>query len=141
MKKNDNAIKKLLIQIEEKKVQLGNRPRAVWLTNGIFKRNSQNYYNINISDEERCVNLLTILLKEKGFTQQAYDLLNITFIELKWDGFTFEEWLHDLKMRVSILLWQKEKAKLNKLEEKLNILRSVDAKTEDAISDIVKELK
>ena len=56
------------------------------------------------------------------------------------NGFSFNEWVHDLKLRASIIKWDVEKKKLNKLESKLKDLRSDDAKTEDSLSDIMSEL-
>ena len=47
MSKNDAVVKQLLDKVEEQRKGLGTRPRGTWVTNGVFKRDSQSCFNIN----------------------------------------------------------------------------------------------
>lgn len=141
MSKNDNKIKSLLTQIKTKKTKIGQKPKGNWVTNGIFKDTYVEYKNINVLDTDTCVSLLSTLIKDQECRDKACSLLDVSGIELTYNGFSFEDWVHDFKMRVCILKWDIEKRKLISLENKLKSLRSEDAKTEDAILDVMNELK
>lgn len=141
MTNNDSKIKDLLEVIASKKKELGEKPRASWKTNGILKKGNDGYTNINtITDVNVCVSSVAFLLSEKYFQEESSKLLGIPCPEFVWNGASFEDWVHDFKLRVSMLTWDIGKKKLNSLESKLSDLRSEDAKTADAISNIMKEL-
>jgi len=141
MSTNDNKIKELLKVIDSKKEILGTKPRAAWKTNGILKRNDNSHVNINtVNEVSYCVDAVSALLSEKSHREEASKLLEVPFDSLSWNGYSFEDWLHDFKLRSSMITWDLEKKKLGVLESKLSDLRSEDAKTEDAISNIMQEL-
>jgi len=142
MAKNDKKIKEILNVIAKKKNDLGDKPRAAWKTNGIFKHDLLKHTNINtITTISGCVSIVSVILQEKHFVKEAASLLEVEESDVKWNGFSFDEWIHDFKLRSSMISWDAEKKKLNTLDKKLSDLRSEDAKTEDAISDIIAELK
>ena len=135
MAKNDKKVKELLVQIEEKKNSLGARPRASWKTNGLLKYGDE-AVNINtVMTTEKCVEAVTHLLKEQYFKKNASDYLGVAFVAGDAD-----DYLQDFKLRAEMLKWDKENAKLKVLEAKLKELRSEDAKTADALSDIMGQM-
>lgn len=139
--KNDTQIKKLLKQITDKKNELGDKPRSSWKTNGVFKDVSRST-NINtINSIETCVNIVSILLGERESRVSAAKYLDLPLDFGCRDGFPIDDWLSDFKLRSTMILWDKEKKKLKVLESKLKDLRSEDAKTEDALADIMDALK
>jgi len=141
MSKNDDKIKELLKVVEDKRAKLGERSRAALKTNGIFKHDLVSHTNINtIRSIPACIAVVSLILQEKHFTEEAAKLLEVEADEVTWNGFSFEDWIHDFKLRASLLTWESEKKKLEVLEKKLSDLRSEDAKTEAAIEDLVKEL-
>ena len=142
MSKNDEQIKQVLTYIKTKTEALGTKPRGSWKTNGVFKFDGgETHKNINtINDVEVCVDILADLLQEKNCRDEAAKLLDVESTEVKWNDYSFDDWLHDIKLRTSMIKWDIEKKKLNALESKLKDLRSEDAKTADAISDIMAEL-
>lgn len=131
---NDNKIKTLLQAIENKKKAMGTKPKATWETNGII--DGQNINTINSID--KCVILASAIISKKNALIEACNYLNVekdisSMIEA-------ENSLTDLKLRVEIIKWDLEKKKLQIMEKKLKDLRSEDAKTEDALSDISADL-
>lgn len=132
---NDEKIKELLKTIEDKKAKLGSKPKASWETNGVI-----NGKNINtISSIDSCVELASSLLMQKGFYENACELLGVS----KTESASVKEIdaaLTDLKLKVSILKYSVEEKKLAVLEKQLKDLRSEDAKTADALSDIMSSL-
>lgn len=141
MAKNDKKIKELLNVITKKKNDLGDKPRPAWKTNGIFKYDMVSHTNINtINTIPVCISIVSAILQEKVMSEEAAKLLEVEYEAPTWNGFSFDDWLHDFKLRASVITYDAEKKKLTKLENKLSDLRSEDAKTEAAISDIMSEL-
>ena len=136
MSNNDAKIKTLLATIEAKRSNLGTKPKAVWRTNGILKFNDGTLANINaLTHTDKCVEAVAFLLKEQSFRKEAAKLLEVEYTDQSID-----DYVQDFKLRVAILKWETEKRKLEALESKLKDLRSEDAKTSDAISEIMSDL-
>ena len=133
---NDIKIKSLLKTIEEKRNQLGTKPKVAWKTNGIIKLENATY-NINtINSIELCIEIAANLIKNRSAIKEAHLFLEV---EYKEDD-SISDTLSDIKLRANIIRWDIEKKKLQAMESKLKDLRSVDAKTEDALSEIAGSL-
>lgn len=138
MAKNDDKVKELLAVIEAKKKTIGAKPKSAWRTNGILKFDSGEHVNINVVNQtEKCVEAVAYLLMKQSFLKQAADMLGVKH---QADS-SLEDYVHDFKLRTSMVTWDIEKKKLDLLESKLKDLRSEDAKTEDALSDITQALE
>lgn len=134
MSVNDNKIKEVLNQIELKKNQIGTRPRAAWKTNGLIGDRQVNINTINTLDD--CLTLATEIVQKQMARTEAAKL-----IELGDERpINSMDEIDDLRLRVSMIKYDREKKKLNTLENQLKDLRSNDAKVEDAISDIISKL-
>lgn len=142
--KNDDKIKNLLTEIDKKKSEIGSKPKAAWKTNGIIKifdNSNINSYNINtVNSVTACVDLVSALLSQKTNYSEACKFLGVKELDSE-KIFYINDAMDDLKLRNQMILWDVEKKKLDAMEKKLKDLRSVDAKTEDAINDIENELK
>lgn len=129
---NDEKIKNLLSEIENKHKSLGQKPASgSWKTNGVI--NGTNINTINSID--KCVAILTDILAKSNSIKEACKLLGID------DSVYIAEYndaCSDITKRASVIKWDLESKKLKILEEKLKDLRSQDLKTEDALSDIAK---
>lgn len=137
MSKNDDKIKEVLEQIEKSKKELGVKPRLMLKSNGLVKLASSTV-NINtLNSLEACVEVATEVVKNLNGTHHAANKLG-----LDPDPYTegFENQFEDIKLRVSILQYEAKSKKLQAMEQRLKDLRSEDAKTSDAISDILKDL-
>jgi len=137
MAKNDEKVKELLAVIEAKKKTMGARPKVTaWKSNGILKFGDGSHLNINVAGSvEQCVEAVAYLLQKQSFLTEASKLLGVKYAEP-----SIEEYIQDFKVRTSMIVWDGEKKKLDVLESKLKDLRSEDAKTEDALSDITQAL-
>jgi hypothetical protein len=132
--KNDEQIRRLLQSIEEKKIQIGTKPKASWLTNGVIEER-----NINtITTVSDCIAIVSKLIGKKEACINACKFLEVL------DDFDYIEGINnslsDLKLRTQMIKWDIEKKKLNALETQLKNLRSADAKTEDELENIIKTL-
>ena len=134
---NDAKIKTLLQTIEQKKAQMGTKPRAVWKTNGVIEE--KNINTINGLDD--CITLTAKLINRKEAHEKACEFLGVSAADFRgYSRLATDDALDDLKLRVKMIQWDSEKKKLTALENQLKNLRSEDLKTEDALADIVKDL-
>ena len=139
--KNDKLIASNLVKIQNLLTGLGDRPKVRYVTNGILKIKNKEH-NINVLNTEKsCVLLTCMLLNENSFIKEASDILGLgTDIEIEINGYTFDEYVIDIKQRLSVIQWDKQYNMLNSAHSKLSDLMSNDAKTESAIDAIANEL-
>jgi len=140
--KNDAVIKELMAKVEQQKAGLGKKEKTTLQTNGIFKFDSSNFFNLNtVSDPSKLVEALAHLIaKEKAF-EEAKERLLVTKIDFKWDGYTVNEWESDFQTRISIIEWDNKKRQLDETKKRLSQLVSEDARTEMELEEIQKLLK
>lgn len=130
MSNNDQRIKDLLLAIDKKKKEMGVKPRASWKSNGLIKV-GDGHVNLNtLNTLSACCSVAACLIRETLSLKEASEFLDVECPKPN------EDYLEDLKSKVSILKWDAEKKKLDVMESKLKDLRSGDAKTADAISEI-----
>lgn len=137
MSNNDLKIKALLETINIKKNELGQKPRISYKTNGVFKFENNDFFNINtIVDTQRLVDALSYLLIRQEFNNSAAKMLGVKPKELQWNGYTLQEWVDDFKTRASIVAWESKKKELEAFEAKLKKLVSEDTRTAMEIDEI-----
>jgi len=137
MSKHDTKIKELLNKIEVDKKNLGKKPRVSLNTNGLFRYDKTNHFNLNtVSDPRYLVRALGFLLEKETTQKEAAKRLGIDDYVFDWKGYTIKDWEGDFKLRVESIVWDTKQKKLQALQKKLKDLRSEDAKTGDALSDI-----
>lgn len=141
MSKHDTKIKQLLEKVEDQQASLGDRPRASWLTNGIFRYPDGQHFNLNtVQDSEPLLDALAFLLEKQTLRSEAAKRLEIECVELSWGGFSLADWESDFKRRIEILAWQGRKKQLDATKKKLHSLVSEEGKTEMELSAIEKLL-
>jgi hypothetical protein len=143
MSKNDVVIKDLMAKVESQKKAMGSKPRVVWATNGLFKKSSTEFFNVNV------VNDLSVLAAAMGFLiaqEEAFvkgcreiGIIDDT-LEYKWDGYTVGEWRGDFKTRAKMIEWDKKNKVLEATKSKLSSLVSEEARTEMELLEIEKLL-
>lgn len=128
---NDKKIMDLKKKIEEKKATIKKS-----------KKKFQPITNCILNIEGKTWNIHTL---NKGGLRETLLLLNIYRMsaedlgileEYKMSGYSLEEWMEDIKSRLSILSVAEEENKLKALESKLTQLLSEDKKTELEIEEI-----
>lgn len=139
--KNDSAIKELMAKVDEQKNGLGKREKVAWQTNGIFKRDASNYFNLNtVTDFTLLANALGFLMAQDVSFKMACRALGIK-AEFKWDGYTVSEWEEDFKNRIKAVEWDNRKKQLDETKKRLSQLVSEEARTEMELDDIKKLLE
>lgn len=142
MANNDDTIKNLLAKVEAQQLALGSKPRAAWRTNGIFKYDGTNHFNLNtVAEPKPLVDALAFLLGAKAQVSEACKQLGVSEIEFKWNGYTYGEWLEDFKTRLSVVDWEAKKKQLEATKAKLSTLVSEEARTEMELEAITKSLE
>lgn len=140
MSKNDAVIKELMAKVEAQKASLGVKPRASWLTNGVFKFNASDYFNINVtSDVGRIAQALGFLLTQEDYFKKGCEALGVE-AEFKWDGYSRSEWESDFKTRIKIIEYDSKKKLLDTTKAKLSSLVSEEERTAMELEDIQKLL-
>ena len=142
MAKNDEKIKEFLTKIISKKTSLGAKPKANYKTNCIIKlADDDRGVNLNtINSVDKCINLAAKAFLNKSMYSEACKFLEVPAKDSSKLSET-NDILDDLKLRTKMIVWEIEKKNLGAMENKLKDLRSEDAKTEDALSDISKILE
>jgi hypothetical protein len=141
MSKNDNVIKDLLAKLEEQKSGLGVKPKAAWATNGVFKFDHSDFFNINVTtDVSKFAAATGFLITGDNAFSKGCDELGLKDQVFKWDGYTREEWVQDFKTRIKIIEYDNRKKLLEATKTKLNGLVSEEARTEMELEDIKKLL-
>ena len=140
MTKNDERVAKLIKEVNKRKESISKTERAKWLTNGSF-RYSEHYadgsFNLQVvQDENVLVKALAFLLTWMGNYEEAASRLNVDCEEVKWMGFTVEEWQTDFETRLAKIRLTAEKKKLAALEAQLNSLMSDELKTDLQLQEI-----
>jgi len=141
MSKHDDKIKQLLTKIEADKKNLGTKPKVSLNTNGLFRYDNSNHFNLNtISDPGYLVRALGFLLEKETTQMEAAKRLGIDDYVFDWKGYSLKDWEGDFKLRAANIVWNGKQKKLQALQKKLKDLRSEDAKTDDALGEIEKML-
>lgn len=137
---NDAKIAQYREALESKRSELGEKPKLAYGTNALLELDGARINLNTLSSEEECVKIASQLLSQDQLAKLANEALG-TKVTLKFGDFTVTQWLADLKLRVSLIAWERKKKKLNAMDAQLKSLMSEDAKTADAIADIAKQLE
>lgn len=119
---HDERVQLLFAKLQAKKAEVANAERPQYITSGLFRYSESVGNTVDIMsarDERKLVEILTFL-KERSekYAEAAKELgVEVTFT---WLGFTVEEWIKDLRTRVSILQIAKRRTELKELEARVN---------------------
>jgi len=138
MESNDKKVKELLAKIEEKKQKLGEKPKMILKTNGIFKSNTGETVNINtIRKIDDCVKYAAQIIRVSYCTSEAIKMLDLSEDDLNENiKHEAENYIEDFKLKAKILKWVREDNKIKLLESQLKSLRSESLKTADELEQI-----
>ena len=131
---NDVKINALLKKVEEKRTALGEKPKARYNSNAVIEYHGKQY-NLNVIDKNTTVELYAFLCMKEYHIDIAKKDLGVDLVPVIGSA-SIAEWKDDLKLRVNILNWTEEDRKIKVLEQQLKDLRSEDAKTADALTNI-----
>jgi hypothetical protein len=131
---NDEKIIKLKSQIEEKKSKLSKCEKFTPVTNCSLDLEGIRF-NLNVQSKEQ-LTLLRIKLNCYLMSVKDLKLEGVTI-----SGFAIEDWITDIKSKLSIISRKEEESKLKIMEDKLTELLSNDKKIELEIESIEQLLK
>lgn len=132
---NDEKILILKKQIAEKKKTITNK-RFVPITNCLLDIDNEKN-NINVLTKDR----ITFLMVKLNVYRMSLKDLGLDEESLKVSGYTFTDWITDLKSRFDILTQKEEETKLKALENKLEELLSNEKRVELELGNIENLLK
>ncbi len=142
MENLDKDVQDLFAIVQTKKDEIAKAEKPNWLTNASFgyDKNSSNRINIHTTtDLEELVSILAFLIEKNNSFNLAKVELKID-VKFKWMGYSFDEWLSDIKTRITKIQISKKRQELESYETKLNALVSPELKRKMEIDEIKKSL-
>ena len=135
----------LINQVNLKKAEIKCAERPKYLTNCSFAWDDEGgSKRVNLHVEKDVGKLISIaaFIKRKQLDYQdlAKDLGVDSPPQFKWAGFTADDWLADIKLRINKIHIVEKKASLERLEERLNKIISPDLRAKMELEAIEKEL-
>ena len=139
MPKQDKAVLLLIDKVSEKKEQIESAQNPQWETNCNLKIDGENVNLRTVQTVEQLVNIAAnVKVLQLGYEAAIEELGGDT--EFKYSGYTTEQWMADIKTRLSKLNIDKEKKNLSKLEQRLDKIISPELRAEMELAAIQKEL-
>jgi len=133
---NDDKIMLLKSQIAEKKKKgLKTKKKFSPLTNCSIEIDGVRL-NLQVLNKE---NLIHLLVKLNSYLLSAVDLGLED--EYNFSGYSIDQWITDVKLKLDILKYEEEDRKLKELERKLHVLLSSEKQVELAINEIESLIK
>ncbi len=143
--KQDKEILTLIKEVKAKEELIEKSEKPSWKTNLLFSfvegtRNSA--ININVEkDIEKLIKMVSFLLERSTSYEAASKVLEISEPpQFKYDGYSLDDWISDIKTRTTKILINEEKQKLAMLKERLGKLISPEQQRELELEAIKKEL-
>lgn len=142
MKKNDEKVKELLAKVNKQKEELGDKPKFILNSNGLFEYDDTKCFNINtVSDPYVLVEAMAFLVGKLDFYKFALDELQMKYDKkFSWCGYDYEAWKDDFKNRINVIKWEEKKKNLDATQKKLDSLVSEELRTEVMLDEIDKML-
>lgn len=139
----DDQVLKLFKVLEQRKVDVEVAEKEVkgsWRTNCslVLSTNSQPI-NIQTLSKERLVIIFGELLQQQEYVKKASDILGIDF-DNNINGFSFDDWVNDLKKRIAILEINEKRKQLSNLESRINSLVSPEQRRKLEAEAVMREL-
>lgn len=143
-KTNDKIVHQLLDEVKKRRSEISTGERANYKTNMSFPLDRQGLVRKNLqveSDVDELIKVMGFLSHEFDFFQTGAKILELSDREFKWFGFTYQEWLVDIRTRVAKIQVSSKKRELEVLESRLNNLVSKELRDKKELEDIMQEIK
>ena len=144
MSDSDKLVEQLLAKVAAKKAEIKKLERPVYKTNCTFILNpfdsNSKRVNFNVADLDSLINVLATLMIYRDSFEKAGKELGLKG-NFQWGGWSYEDWLADIKTSVDRFSVAKKKAELDTLEKKLNTLISPEQRRQMDLAEIAKSLE
>lgn len=141
--KTDELVLTLFNKVKDKQKEIEKAERPKYLTNcslGTEANNLNTRVNLQaVSDTAILVDLYAFILTKSEAYRQAASLLQLPIP--KWMGYTFSDWLSDIKARAAQVGVNAKKKELQDLEKRLDALISTEQRRELELEEIQNLLK
>lgn len=147
VKKTDKSTLALLAEIKRQKAEIANAERPNWKTNCSFSYTGSQSNAINLhvaTDLMELARIVAFLRRTEKDMVEACNELGIApdgASVLKWNGYIVQDWVDDIKARIDKIQIASKKAKLAKLESRLNAIISPELRAQMELEAIAEELK
>jgi hypothetical protein len=141
-KKSDQTTLKLIEEVKKQKEEISRAERPVWKTTLAFSYtgNPTGATNLHtVSSIEELVSIVAFLLDRSNSYSKASEMLGVKS-EFKWQGFSLNDWIDDIKTRMDKIQISGKKKKLEVLEVRLNAVISPELKAQMELEAIAQEL-
>ena len=140
----DDATLRLIEEVQKRKAEIQKLSKPSWITNRSFAYVEGTPNVINIGVERNT----TVLVKIAGFLRQqeanysaAASELDVEVPAFKWDGFSLQDWLSDIKQAIDKLTIKKKQEKLAVLESRLDAIITPELRRQMELEAITAELE
>jgi hypothetical protein len=142
----DEQIEELQQELQIRKDALKETKKASkmsWKTNGDFVTGfSDSVYHVQTADIIRVKLCVKVLIGAKRTHEEVNEALGLPEEEFLYCGYSFDDWMHDFKKRLSIISIKEQESKLKALEDQLSEILSEDTKRKlkfEAIKNALKD--
>ena len=138
----DKLVLELFQVAQTKKAEIAKAEKPKWETNCAFRYNKDSSTSTNLqvcSDVEELVHILAFLCDRKNGFDEAQKITGTT-LKFKWIGFSFEEWVSDIKTRIDKIQISNKKKDLEVIEARLDKLVSKELRDKWELDKLTKLL-
>lgn len=143
----DDKIAQLLALVERQKASIAEAERPVFRTNRTFSFVDGDLNKVHnlavVADVGALLKMAAHVMAQSSFYVAAgVSILGNEEVPPKflWNGYSGEDWIHDIKLRVSQIRLRAQREKLQLLEERLDKIISPERRKELELAAIEREL-
>ncbi len=141
--KRDELISELQEIVKIKKEEIAKAEKPNWKTNCSFRYNKDLATSINLqvcADEQELVAIVAFLVEKSNSHDKACELLGVDN-KFTWLSYSFNDWLNDIRTRLTKIQITAKKKDLEDYENRLERLISPEAKEERELAELIKQIK
>lgn len=141
----DDKTQSLIEEVQKQKAEISTaeNPNYHSKTNMTFPwvEGRADVVNLRVENDIKIlVKIAGTLIQQEAFYNNAIDLLGTDCPKFSWAGYSVEDWIDDIKVRITKIQLKSKKQKLENLEKRLTAILSPELKTILELEAIAKEL-
>ena len=139
----DDTTLQLIQEVKRRKEEIADSERSNYKTNLSFAyvEWSSSAVNLQVQKVDTLLKIAAFLRStEAAYENVAKEMGVDDYPSFKWGGFTVEEWVADIKLKISKLQVEAKRKKLEVLEARLNSIVSPELRQQMELEAIQKEL-
>lgn len=146
VKKTDQKILDLIEEVNRRKAEISSIEHPAWKTKcsfSYYQHDLSKSLNLHVINNVReLISIAAFLSMNAGHCEEGALMLGITTPPpFTWQGHSYDDWLHDLRLRVAQIQISQKRDQLKTLEERLNAIITPELRAQMEIDAITKELQ